>query len=126
MPVVMFQVLLFFAAVFLLYGFFNYLRSPDRKLKKAKRNNEFYFVDDRDNVQHNFRFVYKGCLFEGEKYIGSVNKQFVVENINVFVTDPFELKGIHKQDIYLLEERIKEYYPHATIHWKHPINLILK
>lgn len=126
MPVVTFQVLLIIAAFFLLYGFFNYLRSPERKLKKAKLKQQFFLIDEQENVQKNMRFVYKGCLFEGEKYIGSWKQEFVVKNIHVFVHDPLELKGISKEDLILLEEKIKHFYPHATITWKHPINVILK
>jgi len=125
MPVVTFQVLLIIAACFLLYGFFNYLRSPERKLKKAKQSKEFFIVDDEENVQKNLQFVYKGCLFEGEKYIGSWEQQFVVANIDIFVHDPLELKGISKKDLVFLEEKIKSFYPHADIHWKHPISVLL-
>src|SRR5690625_4041312 len=111
MPVKTFQVLLLIAAIFLLYGFYNYLRSPERKLKRAKKNKQFFLIDDKENVHKNFTFVYKGCSFEGEKYIGSTEEKFVVANIDITVHDPNELKGISKQDLLFLEEKITEHYP---------------
>jgi|SRR5699024_993774 len=126
MPVITFQVLLIIATCFLLYGFFNYLRSDERKLLKAKNKNKYYLIDDSENVQKNLRFVYKGCLFEGEKYIGSRGNQFVVANIDISVHDQLELKGISKVDLSFLEEKIKGIYPNASIHWKHPISVLLE
>lgn len=126
MPVVMFQVLLIIASIFLCYGFINYLRSSERKLKRAKKKKEFFLIDDQENVQKNLTFVYKGCSFIGEKYIGSQEERFVVANIHISVVDPLELRGISKKDLIFLEEKIKSHYPYATIHWRHPIQLLFK
>lgn len=120
--VTLFQILLVIAIGFLLYGIIKHYRNPYRKLQVAKRNNQFYFVDDHNNIKKNFQFVYEGCLFEGEKYMGSANQQFVVATIHIIVHDPDELTGITKSDLLELEEKIIDRYPHAQIHWKHPIN----
>lgn len=124
MVVILFQILLIITFGFLIYGALNYYRNPYRKLNKAKQKNEFYLVDDENNIKKNFQFVFKGCLFEGEKYIGSTDEQFVVATIHIIAHDPLELTGITKEDLKFLEEKIKLAYPHAQIKWKHPITLL--
>ncbi len=71
------------------------------------------------------QFVYKGCLFEGEKYLGTTEDAFEVVNIHVTVRDPLELRGLTRDDLYFMEKEILMRYPYASIEWKHPINQLL-
>lgn len=125
MEIILFQILLAIAFAYLIYGLISYYQNPYRKLKKAKQDNEFYIVDDQNNVEKNLQFVFKGCLFIGEKYIGSTDEQFVVGTIDITVHDPLELTGITKDDLVFLEEKMKKIYPYAQIKWKYPISVLL-
>lgn len=125
MILILFRVLILVALVLLIYTWFQYLRNPERRLRIAKATNEFYFLDEVDNNKKNVRFVYKGCLFEGEKYVGTTEDSFEVVDIHVKVGDAIELNGLTRDDLYFLESEILLRYPHAKIDWKHPINQLL-
>jgi len=122
MIIILFRVFIIIAIVILLYTAHQYYHNPRRKLRNAKKNNKFFFLDEHDNSKKNLEFVYKGCLFEGEKYLGTTADSFNVVNIHIFVHDPSELLGITKDELTFLEREIHKHYPHATINWKHPIN----
>lgn len=125
MILILFRVLILIALVLLLYTWFQYIRNPERRLRIAKAAKEFYFLDELDNSKKNVRFVYKGCLFEGEKYVGTTEDSFEVVDIHVKVDNPIELNGLTRDDLYFLESEILLRYPHAKIDWKHPINKLL-
>ncbi|MEC5421978.1 sigma-w pathway protein ysdB [Virgibacillus sp. C22-A2] len=125
MLVVMFRILILIALALLVYTWIQYYRNPQRRLRIAKASHEFYFLDEPNNSKKNFQFVYKGCLFEGEKYLGATENSFEVVNIHVVVTDPLDLRGLTRDDLYFLENEILIRYPHAKIEWKHPINQLL-
>src|SRR5690625_457371 len=122
MIVIMFRILLLMALVILFYTILQYLKNPQRRLEIAKSSNDFYFVDEANNSKKNLQFVYRGCLFEGEKYLGTTEESFNVVNIHIFVHDPSELLGITKDELTFLEEEIHNHYPHAKVNWKHPID----
>lgn len=126
MLIILFRILILIAIVILFYTAYQYYLSPQRKLKKAKRNNVFFFLDESDNSKKNLQLVYQGCLFEGEKYLGTTDDSFVVVNIHMLVHDKAELLGLTKQDLTFLEKEIHVHYPHAIVNWKHPISKILK
>lgn len=123
--VILFRMLIFIALIFLVYTGFQYLRNPQRKLAIAKHANDFFFWDEPKNSKKNVQFVYKGCLFEGEKYLGTTEDSFEVVNINVVVHEPLDLKGLTRDDLYFLEKEILIRYPYAKIEWKYPINKLL-
>ncbi|OZU89764.1 sigma-w pathway protein ysdB [Virgibacillus indicus] len=125
MILILFRVLILIALVLLLYTWFQYILNPERRLRIAKAAKEFYFLDELDNSKKNVRFVYKGCLFEGEKYVGTTEDSFEVVDIHVKVDNPIELNGLTRDDLYFLESEILLRYPHAKIDWKHPINKLL-
>ena len=125
MLVLLFRILILLAIILLVYTWVEYLRSPERQVRIAKELNNFYFVDEPSNSKKNLQFVYKGCLFEGEKYLGTTEHSFEVLNIHVTVRDPVELNGFTRDDIYFLENELLIRYPHAKIQWKHPINKLL-
>lgn len=125
MIVILFRILILFAIVLLIYTGFQYLRNPQRRLLIAKTSNEFYFLDEPNNSKKNVQFVYKGCLFAGEKYLGTTDDSFEVVNMHVVVHDPIELSGLTRDDLYFLEKEILIRYPYAKIEWKHPINQLL-
>ncbi|MBM7597746.1 hypothetical protein JOC34_000103 [Virgibacillus halotolerans] len=125
MIIILFRILILIAIVFLIYTGIQYIRSPQRRLRLAKLSNEFFFLDEPGNSKRNLQFVYKGCLFAGEKYLGTTEDAFEVVNIHITVDDPIELSGLTRDDLYFLEKEILLRYPHAKIEWKHPINQLL-
>lgn len=125
MLVLLFRLLILLAIILLIYTWVEYLRSPERKMRIARELKNFYFVDDPNNIKKNLQFVYKGCLFEGEKYLGTTEHSFEVLNIHVTARDPLDLKGFTRDDIYFLENELLLRYPYARIEWKHPINKLL-
>ena len=52
----------------IIYRIIMYLFNPKRKLELALEQQNYYFYDDPNNVRKNFLLVYKGVMFEGEKY----------------------------------------------------------
>lgn len=125
MIVVLFRILILMALLLLFYTVLQYLKNPQRRLELAKSNDEFYFVDEANNSKKNLQFVYKGCLFEGEKYLGTTEASFEVVNIQITVRHHMDLKGFTREDLYFLEKEILIRYPHAKVEWKHPINQLL-
>ncbi|GAA0426404.1 MAG: sigma-w pathway protein ysdB [Bacillota bacterium] len=122
MIVILFRILIFIALALLIYTWVQYYRNPQRRLLIAKAEHKFYFLDEPNNSKKNVQFVYKGCLFEGEKYVGTTEDAFEVVNIHVTVKDSLELRGLTRDDLYFLEKEILIRYPYADIEWKHPIN----
>ncbi|MFS0673021.1 sigma-w pathway protein ysdB [Ornithinibacillus sp. 179-J 7C1 HS] len=125
MIVYLFRILLLAAIILLVYSIIQYFRNPDRLLNNAKETKGFYYLDERGNSKKNIRFVYKGCQFEGEKYVGTTEDSFEIVDIHVTVIDPLELQGLTRDDLYFLEKELLLRYPHAKITWKHPINKLL-
>jgi hypothetical protein len=125
MIVILFRILIIAAIILLTYSIIQYFRNPRRLLQQAKETSEFYIVDEPDNSKKNIQFVYKGCQFEGEKYVGTTENSFEIVDINITVVDSIELQGFTRDDIYFLEKEILIRYPHAKINWKHPINKLL-
>lgn len=125
MIVVLFRILILVSIALLIYTWVQYYKNPQRKLRIAKYSKEFYFVDQANNSKKNLQFVYKGCFFEGEKYLGTTEDSFEVVNINITVNDHLELRGLTRDDLYFLENEILLRYPYAKITWKHPINKLL-
>ncbi|WP_249870911.1 sigma-w pathway protein ysdB [Oceanobacillus saliphilus] len=125
MVVILFRILLIIALALLVYTWIQYLRNPERRLQIAKKSKEFFFLDDTNNSKKNFQLVYKGCLFEGEKYLGTTEESFEVVDIHVTVRDPLELRGFTRDELYFLEKEILLHYPYAKITWKHPISELI-
>ncbi|WP_233881024.1 sigma-w pathway protein ysdB [Virgibacillus halodenitrificans] len=125
MIVVLFRILILVSIALLIYTWVQYYKNPQRKLRIAKESKEFYFVDQANNSKKNLQFVYKGCFFEGEKYLGTTEDSFEVVNINITVNDHLELRGLTRDDLYFLENEILLRYPYAKITWKHPISKLL-
>ncbi|MBP1968852.1 hypothetical protein J2Z83_000946 [Virgibacillus natechei] len=125
MVIILFRILIVIALALLVYTLIQYLRNPQRQLRMAKESNDFFFLDEPNNAKKNFQFVYKGCFFEGVKYLGTTEDSFEVVDIHVTVDDPLELRGLTREDLYFLEKEILIRYHHAKIEWKHPINQLL-
>ncbi|MFS0751223.1 sigma-w pathway protein ysdB [Oceanobacillus sp. 1P07AA] len=126
MLVISFRILLIIAIGLLIYTLVQYLRKPERKLKLAQNNKQFYLLDEEQNDKKNFQLTYMGCLFEGEKYLGATENKFEVVDIHVTVKDPHQLQGLSREDLFFIEDEIIFHYPYAVITWKHPINKILQ
>ncbi|GEN31482.1 hypothetical protein HNQ35_000880 [Cerasibacillus quisquiliarum] len=120
--VYLFRILILIAVITIIYTLIKYFRNPMRYLAIAKEEGNFFFLDDPNNSKKNFQIVYKGCLFEGEKYLGTTDESFEVVTIHLSVKNPLELKGLSRDDLYFLEKEILFRYPHAELEWKHPIN----
>ncbi|MEN1968265.1 sigma-w pathway protein ysdB [Lentibacillus sp. N15] len=125
MIVFLFRVLILVALAFLVYTIIQYIKSPRRKLQAAKRKKAFFLLDEEQNSKKNLQFVYKGCLFEGEKYVGITEHAFEVITILVTAPEPLDLRGFTRDDLYFLEEKLISHYPYAHMEWKHPINRLL-
>ncbi|WP_010651111.1 hypothetical protein [Oceanobacillus massiliensis] len=125
MIVILFRVLIIIALVLLVYTGIRYIQNPERRLMIAKNSNEFFFLDDTDDNKKNLQLVYKSCLFEGEKYLGTTEDSFEVVDIHITVRDPLELRGFTRDDLYYLEREILLHYPYAKITWKHPIDKLI-
>ncbi|ALX48319.1 sigma-w pathway protein ysdB [Lentibacillus amyloliquefaciens] len=125
MVVLLFRLLILIAFILVVYTIIQYFRNPGRKLQIAKAANTFYMVDDQGNSKKNIQFVYKGCLFEGEKYIGATEEAFEVVDIHIFARDTDELEGITRDDLYFIEKELLMRYPYAAITWKYPINKLV-
>lgn len=125
MVIIIFRILLVIAIGLLIYTWIEYLKKPERKLQRSQSNQEFYLLDEKKNNKKNFQLTYKGCLFIGEKYLGTTEDAFEVVDIHVTVKNPMELRGLTREDVYFLEQEILIHYPHASITWKHPINELI-
>ncbi|CDQ39368.1 MULTISPECIES: hypothetical protein [Virgibacillus] len=125
MIIILFRILIFVAIALLVYTWIQYYRNPERKLRIAKAEGNFYLLDEPTNSKKNLLFVYRGCLFEGEKYVGTTENSFEVVDIQITVRDPLELRGLTRDDLYFLENEMLIRYPYAKIEWKHPINKLL-
>ncbi|RKQ29927.1 sigma-w pathway protein ysdB [Oceanobacillus halophilus] len=125
MIVILFRLLILVALILLVYTWIQYVRNPERQLRLAKQSQDFYLVDEPYNSKKNLQFVYKGCLFDGEKYLGATESSFEVIDIHISVREPMELRGLTREDLYFLENEILIKYPHAKIKWKHPIDELL-
>ncbi|UFT97988.1 sigma-w pathway protein ysdB [Radiobacillus kanasensis] len=125
MIIILFRLLILIALVIIVYTAYEYVRSPLRKLERAKKIKSFYYLDDPDNVKKNLMMTYKGMVFEGEKYIGATEQSFDVVSISVQVKDPQDLQGLERNDLYFLEKELLIRYPQAEIDWKYPINELL-
>ncbi|GGJ84571.1 sigma-w pathway protein YsdB [Lentibacillus kapialis] len=125
MIVLLFRLLILVAIILIVYTIVQYFRNPARKLQIAKEANTFYMVDEPGNSKKNIQFVYKRCLFEGEKYIDATEDSFEVVDIHIFARDANELEGITRDDLYFVEKELLIRYPYATITWKYPINKLI-
>lgn len=126
MVTTLFQIFLLISIMIILYSFYRYLKSKERQFNKAQRLNKYYFLDNSANANFNFHITYQGSHFEGEKQLGITNNAYKVIQINMNVKDKIELRGLSKDDLLFLEEKIHNHYPDATIKWLHPINYLVK
>ncbi len=119
--------ILFFVGILLLaFYWLRYLLHPKRKLELAHEKGNTYFLDEQKNVRKNFLITYKSVLFEGEKYLGTTEKAFVVKQIFIWTHTPSKLKGFKKEDFHVIEQLVRKQYPEADIDWKSPIKEFLK
>ncbi|PLS16942.1 sigma-w pathway protein ysdB [Bacillus sp. M6-12] len=120
------RLLLFALIIFIIYSAIKYVINPKRKLELAHEQQQFYFLDDANNVRKNFLLTYNGVLFEGEKYLGTTDNAFEVVSIFIWPKTVAELQGLKRDDFIWIEGVIKEKYPHSTIDWKSPVKEFLK
>lgn len=125
MVVWLFRLLLFLVVVVLVYSGWKYVTDPKRKLEGAQRRKQFYFLDDPHDARKNLFIAYKGVRFEGEKYIGATEDEFVVTSILMRIVEPNELFGLNREDFYEIEREIYSVYPAAEITWQNPVGSFL-
>lgn len=115
------RIALIFLLVFLLYSIMSYISSPDRKLLAAKRNKQFFLLDDPANPLKNLFLTYKGILFEGEKYIDSLHSGKVV-TIHIWHCRHKTIDKLSLPDQKVIERALIDVYPEAEVEWKniHP------
>jgi hypothetical protein len=110
----------------LVYSGWKYMTDPRRKLEGAQRRKQFYFLDDPKDARKNFFITFKGVQFEGEKYIGTIEDEFVVTSILMRVVEPSALFGLTREDFYQIEREVYAVYPAAEITWQNPVDDFLK
>ncbi|RNA70286.1 sigma-w pathway protein ysdB [Alteribacter keqinensis] len=126
LSVILFRILLLIAVSILMFSVIKYAVDPRRKLEIARNKGGFYFLDDSNNVRKNFFLTYGHVMFEGEKYLGTINDSFEVTSITVWTEEKDKLKGLRKTDFLFIEKEISIRYPHAKIEWNSPIKELLK
>lgn len=126
MIVLLFQVLLLAAIIVVIYTVFKYIKDPLRKLESAQRRKQLYLLDNPHNARKNLLVVYHGVRFEGEKYVGVTEDEFVVNAILMRVLEPNDLIGLNREDFYKIEREIYTAYPYAEITWQNPVDDFLK
>lgn len=125
MVVWLFRLLLLLVVIILAYSGWKYLTDPKRKLESAQRKKQFYFHDDPKDARKNFFIVYKGVRFEGEKYVGATEDEFIVTSILMRIVEPNALFGLKREDFYEMEREIYTAYPTAEITWQSPVDRFL-
>lgn len=126
MIVSLFQLLLLAAVIVVIYTVFKYIKDPLRKLESAQRRKQLYLLDNPRNARKNLIVVYQGVRFEGEKYVGVTEDEFVVNAILMRVLEPNDLIGLNREDFYKIEREIYTSYPDAEITWQNPVDDFLK
>ncbi|TMW71666.1 sigma-w pathway protein ysdB [Alteribacter natronophilus] len=124
--VILFRILLLIAVSILVFSVIKYIIDPRRKLEVAHRRGGFHFLDDSENVRRNFLLTYRYVMFEGEKYLGTVDDSFDVTSVTVWTEETDKLKGLSKTDFLFIEKEISIRYPNAKIEWRSPIKELLK
>lgn len=125
MVVWLFRLLLFLVVVVLVYSGWKYVTDPKRKLEAAQKRKQFHILDDPHDARKNLFIVYKGVRFEGEKYIGATEDEFVVTSIIMRIVSPNELFGLTREDFYEIERKIYSRYPESEITWQNPVGNFL-
>nr|WP_263325490.1 sigma-w pathway protein ysdB [Neobacillus sp. Marseille-Q6967] len=110
--------------LFMFYRLVKYFFTPQRKLESARKHKKFLLLD-YDEVIKNLHLTYNGCLFTGEKYLGSVQNKTEVVSISLRLENITALKGMSMEDFYYIEKKILEKYPAASINWQSPIGEFL-
>jgi len=119
----LFCILILIALALLVYTGIQYSRRPEKHYQQAKETGDFFLLNDKN--EDTIQFIYKGCRFEGEKHLGTVENAFEIVRIHISVQNPSNLDGFTREDIYFLESEILLYYPHAAIEWRRPIDELL-
>nr|WP_096436022.1 sigma-w pathway protein ysdB [Alteribacter populi] len=126
LSVILFRILLLIAIGIVVFSVIKYAIDPRRKLESAHQSGGFYFLDESDNVRKNFLLTYSSVMFEGEKYLGTVDDSFDVTSITVWTEEKDKLKGLSKTDFLFIEKEIAIRYPKAEILWNSPIKELFK
>ncbi|MFK3938870.1 sigma-w pathway protein ysdB [Alkalihalobacillus sp. NPDC078783] len=126
MMVIIFRLMFLLAILIVVYSIVKYFFHPLRKLEKAHRHQQFFFLDDQTDVRKNFSLTYKGVMFEGEKYMGTTKSSFDIITIYIWTKEFNALQGLKREDFQYIEEDIRTRYPEATIEWKSPIKEFLR
>ncbi|PYZ97267.1 sigma-w pathway protein ysdB [Alteribacter lacisalsi] len=126
LTVILFRILLLIAVGILVFSVIKYILDPRRKLEMAHSRGGFHFLDDQENVRRNFLLTYRYVMFEGEKYLGTIDDSFEVTSVSVWTDEKDKLKGLSKTDFLFIEKEISIRYPHAKIEWHSPVKELLK
>lgn len=124
--VLIFRLFLIIAVAILMYSIVKYLSDPRRRLERAHRNEDFYVLDDSDNVRKNIFLTVRGAMFEGEKFLGTTDQSVEVTSIVLQTDDKDNLRGMTSQDFHAIEKELTVRYPKAVIEWRQPIADIIR
>ncbi|RKD23812.1 hypothetical protein BEP19_05115 [Ammoniphilus oxalaticus] len=119
------RILLLILLILGIYWCFTFFLHPYRKINRAVEQKRTIMMDDKGNVHRNILLVYRGVLFEGEKYMGTTEEAFQIVKIHVWPRRHEELVGLQREDFEEIRSMIHAAYPHAEISWKSPIRELL-
>ena len=124
--ILLIRILLFVLLCLGIYWCFRFFLHPYRKINQAIEGKQTIMMDDKRNVHRNILLVYRGVLFEGEKYMGTKDHAFQIVKIHMWARRHEELVGLEKKDFEEIMSMIHSAYPHAEVSWKSPIRELLQ
>lgn len=124
--VMIFQLFLLIAVGIIIYSVIKYLLDPRRRLDRARRQRDFFVLDDSDNVRKNIFLTVSGAMFEGEKFLGTSDGAVEVTSILVRTEDFDQLHGMTARDFHTIEKELTVRYPKAEIEWSRRIADLMK
>ncbi|WP_147803432.1 sigma-w pathway protein ysdB [Alkalicoccus halolimnae] len=124
--VLLFRLFLLIAVSIIIYSLIKYFTDPRRRLERAQRSEDFYILDDTDNVRKNIFLTVRGAMFEGEKFLGTTDQSVEVTTIILSTDDQDRLRGMTSRDFHAIEKELIVRYPKADIEWRQPIADIKK
>ncbi|MFC4737511.1 sigma-w pathway protein ysdB [Bacillus daqingensis] len=126
MTVILFRLFLLIAVGIIAFSIIKYITDPTRKLERARRNHDFYVLDDPENVRRHLFITTQGAMFEGEKFLGTADQSVEVTTIVIQAENLDELRGMTLADFETMEKEILVRYPKASIEWGLPVHDIIK
>jgi cbb3-type cytochrome oxidase subunit 3 len=120
------RVLVLIIILIIAYGAIKHFINPRRKLAYAIANRQTLLMDDKQDIRKNLLIAYKGSLFEGEKYMGTIDGSFQIIQIHLQPQDNQKLIGFDVADFLAIEQQVLALYSHAQISWGSPVKELVR